>query len=276
MMPSARRSAGSPSDAARSGAASGMVRTASARGLTGGRSSFTNGRPATAHGKTTPDFFSRRMRSIAAATSPAAAAGARPRGLMLEMHLAVGVGGAGRRLVDVVGGERVGEAEAGPLAAGEQRRLRAGEARDLVHDLHARVAHEEGRRVADAARGERRQQRAVELGQVLVDRRRRQAVAVDHHQRRRAADPARQLFARGVGQRAAEIGALQERRLVGRARRELEHPQAFAAAPGRPRTARRPWRRRGRRGSAAWCWCDSAGRCARRRCAPASTPGCPA
>ena len=35
--------------------------------------------------RTTPDFFSRRMRSIAAATSPAASAGARPRGLMFEI-----------------------------------------------------------------------------------------------------------------------------------------------------------------------------------------------
>src|SRR5579862_8485837 len=33
----------------------------------------------------TPDFFSRRMRSTAAATSRAASAGGRPRGLMLEI-----------------------------------------------------------------------------------------------------------------------------------------------------------------------------------------------
>ena len=57
------------------------------------------------------------------------------------------------------------------------------------------------------------------------DRRGREAVAVDHDQRRGAADPLRQLGARLVGQRAAEIGALQEDRLVGRARRDLEHPE---------------------------------------------------
>ena len=66
----------------------------------------------------------------------------------------------------------------------------------------------------------------VELGEVLVQRGRRQAVAVDHDQRRRASDALGQLRAAVVGQRAAEIGALQEDRLVGRARRHLEHPEA--------------------------------------------------
>ena len=72
---------------------------------------------------------------------------------------------------------------------------------------------------------ERALQRAVELGQVLVDRRRRQPVAVDHRQRRRAADALADLRARLVGQRAPEIGPLQERRLVGGARRDLEHAE---------------------------------------------------
>ncbi len=61
--------------------------------------------------------------------------------------------------------------------------------------------------------------------EVLVDRGGRQTVAVDDDQRGRTADPLGQLGARLVGERAAEIGALQEGRLVGRARGELEHPQ---------------------------------------------------
>src|SRR6266571_6537017 len=114
-------------------------------------------------------------------------------------HLAVGVGGPRRRPVDVVGGQAVGIAEPGTLAADEQRRLGLEEAGDLVHDLDARAAHEERRAEGDPRRGELLLQGAVVGLAVLVERRRRQPVAVDD------------LEAGGAGTAALDLGA----RLVG-------------------------------------------------------------
>ncbi len=165
------------------------------------------------------------MRSIDAAEIAGRVGGRAPARVDVRDHLAVGVGGARGRLIDEVGRHRIGEAEAGALAADEGGGLRAAEARDLVHDLHARAAHEEGRGVSDPARRQRRDQRAVERGEVLVQRCRRQPVAVDERQRRGAADPLAQLDLRLVGERAAEIRPLQEGRLVGSLRRHLEHAE---------------------------------------------------
>src|SRR5262245_52016479 len=133
----------------------------------------------------------------------------------------------GPRPVDVIRRQAVGVTQAGALAADEERRLRVDDARDLVHDLDARVSDEERRPRPDAGGGELLLQRAVVALQVLVDRRRRKPVAVDHLELRRARAAARDLGARFLGERSPGVRAGEEVALVLRLGHDLEEPQAL-------------------------------------------------
>src|SRR5450432_3905188 len=111
-MPSARRSAGRSSTRARSAAASGIVRTASARGLIGGRSSFIARSPVAEDDAR----FLLAQDPLDGGGDVARGVGGRASARVdVGDNLAIGVGGPGGRLVDVIGGERIGEAEARAL-----------------------------------------------------------------------------------------------------------------------------------------------------------------